>query len=496
MNCLEELRNLKALRTRIKQSQNSVPECPIEYAEQRGWFLTNAQKEILRALVTPPYSVLVRAAHNVGKTFITAIACSWFYDRHNPSICLATAPVARQVKDLLFRELRRIKHDDPNFMPKATRLESSPDHWVHGFTASKGDAFQGAHMPNIMIVFDEAAGVDISFWDRASTMVELGRHGHYFLAIYNPYDQSCPAYMAEQSGRHTVIEMSALEHPNIIRGEEVIPGAITRVTVATRVHEECRLIQADEQPGPMAFVWEGKYYEAESPLFETQILGRWPSRAVASVWSDRALEFLQQPIPLNPDWLVQIGCDPARFGDDRTAICIRKGMCLIHMESHRGWSLNQTADRLKDLCAEYQTKGQPARQIPVLIDAAGLGAGLVDMKGKSSDRYNFVEINSAFKSRWEGDFPNLRSELWFASADLADAESLSIALLPDEIRQSLLLELRQPIFTLDTLQRRMVEAKAMTKRRLKASPDLADAFNLACLLRNNEGWTEQIVGRM
>lgn len=496
MNCLEELRKLKQLRTQINQSQNNTPECPVEYAEQRGWILTAAQKEILRALVTPPYSVLVRAAHNVGKTFITAVACSWFYDRHNPSICLATAPVARQVKDLLFRELRRIKHDDPNFMPKATRLESSPDHWVHGFTASKGDAFQGAHMPNIMIVFDEAAGVDISFWDRASTMVELGRHGHYFLAIYNPYDQSCPAYMAEQSGRHTVIEMSALEHPNIIRGEEVIPGAITRVTVATRVHEECRLIQADEQPGPTAFVWEGKYYEAESPLFETQILGRWPSRAVASVWSDRALEFLQQPIPLNPDWLVQIGCDPARFGDDRTAICIRKGMCLIHMESHRGWSLNQTADRLKDLCAEYQTKGQPARQIPVLIDAAGLGAGLVDMKGKSSDRYNFVEINSAFKSRWEGDFPNLRSELWFASADLADAESLSIALLPDEIRQSLLLELRQPIFTLDTLQRRMVEAKAMTKRRLKASPDLADAFNLACLLRNNEGWTEQIVGRM
>jgi hypothetical protein len=282
----------------------------------------------------------------------------------------------------------------------------------------------------------------------------------------------------------------------VIRGEEVIPGAITRATVASRVHEECRLIQADEQPGATAFVWEGKYSEAESPLFETQILGRWPSRSVASVWSDRALEYLQQSIPLNPDWLVQIGCDPARFGDDRTAIAIRKGMCLIHMESHRGWSLNQTADRLKDLCAEYQTKGQPARQIPVLIDAAGLGAGLVDMKGKSSDRYNFVEINSAFKSRWEGDFPNLRSELWFASADLADAESLSIALLPDEIRQSLLLELRQPIFTLDTLQRRMVEAKAMTKRRLKASPDLADAFNLACLLRNNEGWTEQIVGRM
>jgi S1-C subfamily serine protease len=41
-----------------------------------------------------------------------------------------------------------------------------------------------------------------------------------------------------------------------------------------------------------------------------------------------------------------------------------------------------TADRLKDLCCQYETKGQNARKIPVLIDAAGLGAGLVDMQGR------------------------------------------------------------------------------------------------------------------
>lgn len=448
------------------------------------------------ALVRPPYSVLVRAAHSVGKTVLAAMATAWFYDYHNPSICLATAPVAHQVKDLLFRELRRIKYDDTDFLPKATRLESSPDHWVHGLTASKGDAFQGRHMGDMMVVFDEAAGVDIQFWDRAKTMVEPGRKGHFFLAIYNPYDTSCPAYLAEQSGQHTVVEMSALDHPNVLTGMEGIRGAITRQTVDSRVREECRLIEAGEDIPTGSFHWGGKWWIPESPLFEVQVLGRWPSRSVASVWSDRALTNLTRPLEPDPEWLVQIGCDPARFGDDRTAICIRKGMCIIHMEFHRGWSLTMTAERLKELCVQYAQKGQTATQIPVLIDAAGLGAGLVDMRGAGSTRFNFVEINSSLKSRWEGDYNNLRSELWFNASELADSEQISISKLPDDIRQSLMLELRQPIFTLDSLQRRMVEAKAMTKRRLKSSPDLADAFNLACLIRSQDSFTEQITGRI
>ena len=496
MNLLQMLEEAREIRRKINQKTQEVPDNPIDYARAKGLYLTPQQEEICRAIVTPPYSVLVRAAHSVGKTFISALIASWFYDRFNPGICLTTAPTLKSVKDLLFRELRRIKADDPNWLPKATRLESSTDHWIDGLTASKGDSFQGRHMDHQMIVFDEAAGIDAVFWDRAKTMVEPNRPGHYFLAIYNPYDISCPAYLAESSGQHTVLEMSALEHPNVTSGQERVPGAISRPTVDARVREECRLIEPGEEMPNNAFDWAGQWYEPESPLFEVQVLGRWPSRSVASVWSERALQALQQPIQMNPAWLVQIGCDPARFGDDRTAVCVRKGQNIIHMESHRGWNLTMVADRLKELCIKYAQPGQDARQIPVLIDAAGLGAGLVDMKGRTNDRFNFVEINSALRSRYEGDFPNFRSELWFSSSDLADAEQISIAMLPEDIRNQLMLELKQPVFTLDSLQRRMVEPKAMTKRRLKSSPDLADAFNLACLIQGQNGFTERIMGRV
>jgi len=476
-------------------TRKKVPKDPVEYAAYLGLDITDQQKDILRALTRPPYAVLVRAAHSVGKTFTAALAASWFHDTYDPGLCLTTAPTIQQVRDLLFRELRRMRPSDPNWLPKDTRLQSSNEHWVHGLTASKPDAFQGRHADKMMVVFDEASGVELPFWERAETMINLGRPGHFFLGIYNPYDVSCPAYKYENSGKFTVLDMSALGHPNVVTGEERVPGAVTRQYVLDRIRDECRPLGEGEERPVNAFEFDGRVMVAESPLFEIQVLGRWPTRSTSSVWSDVALESIQRPVEVKADWLVQIGCDPARFGDDRTAIAIRKGRCLVHLETHRGWPLKQTAKRLKELAMKYQTQGQPAISIPVLIDAAGLGAGLAEMNTDGARRFNFVEINSAVRSRWEDEWPNMRSELWFCTAAMADECQISIDGVEDDIKTQLMNELRQPVFTLDVMQRRVVEAKAMTKKRLGNSPDLADAFNLAFMLKGT-GWTESVTGRI
>ena len=65
---------------------------------------------------------------------------------------------------------------------------------------------------------------------------------------------------------------------------------------------------------------------------------------------------------------------------------------------------------------------------------------------------------------------------------LARDGNLSMQQLPLAAQQQLLAELKAPVFVVDTMNRRVVEAKTQTKRRLGKSPDLADAFNLACFL--------------
>lgn len=481
-------------RAELVARNKALPADPVAYASAKGIKITPQQARILQALTQPPHSVLVRAAHAVGKTFIASLAASWFYDLHNPGLVLTTAPTHIQVADLLFKELRNVRRNDPHFLPKATRLEENPNHFIHGLTANKADAFQGRHGTALMIVFDEAAGVDKIFWERARTMLSDGP-SYCFLGIYNPYDVSSPAYAEEASGRHTVLEMSALDHPNVTSKQNIIPGAVTYAQVVERLESECKRLAPDEPHPWNAFTFEGVTYLPEDPLFEIQILGRWPTRAINSVWGDSALALLLQPMAVEPNWLVAIGCDVARFGDDRTVMVVRRGRCIIGIEAHRGWTITQTAQRLKELAAEHATPNQHATRIPIYIDEGGLGAGVVDCCGAGPDRHNFVGVNSSTVSNWPGDFPNLRSELWFLAAELARDGNLSMQSLPLAAQQQLLAELKAPVFVVDSMNRRVVEAKTQTKRRLGKSPDLADAFNLACYLPANNT-VERVTGHL
>jgi hypothetical protein len=46
-------------------------------------------------------------------------------------------------------------------------MMNSPNHWARGFTVSKSESFQGEYHERMMFVFDEAEGVDASYWETA-----------------------------------------------------------------------------------------------------------------------------------------------------------------------------------------------------------------------------------------------------------------------------------------------------------------------------------------
>ncbi len=71
--------------------------------------LTPDQERIARSLVQHPFKTLVRAGHNVGKSFVAACLVNWWYDTRRPGICLTTAPTERQVHDILWKEVRRLR---------------------------------------------------------------------------------------------------------------------------------------------------------------------------------------------------------------------------------------------------------------------------------------------------------------------------------------------------------------------------------------------------
>lgn len=438
------------------------------------------QREIAEALLRPPYRVLVKACHNVGKTHLGGGLVNWWFDSFDPGLTLTTAPTDRQVQDLLWKEVRGQRQRRGGFPgPRVSRLESSADHFAHGFTAKDGDAFQGHHSEHTLIMFDEAVGVAPIFWETAESM--FAGAGHAWLAIFNPTDTSSQAYTEELTGNWHVISMSSLEHPNIIaelQGQPApYPSAIRLERLEELLKAWCQPVSGAPKRTDIEWPPQSGQYLRPGAIAEARLLGRWPSQATNGVWSDGAWQEAEALHLPEPDEPIEIGCDVARFGDDFTSIHVRRGPVSLHHESANGWGTDETAGRLKVLANEWAqyAKGMDARQLLVKVDDDGVGGGVIDQ----ADGYNFQGVSAAEKAIDQEGYPNRRSELWFGLADRATEGNLSLARLPADILREMRRQAMAPTWKLDAQGRRVVEPKDDTKKRIKRSPDDLDAMNLA-----------------
>lgn len=472
---------------------------PVGYASEKlnvRWW--DKQKEIAELLITPPYRVLVLSAHGVGKTHTLAGLLNWWYDTRDPGVVITTAPTHRDVVDLLWTEVRlqRMAAGMGGFIgAKAPELRSSEDHYAKGFTASTGESFQGRHHKQMLFLMDEAVGIDQIFWETTKSMFQPdGSAG--WVACFNPTDVSTQAHQEwliagegyPKKGWH-VVTMAARDHPNIaaeLAGQPApYPGAVTLAMLDGWVSDWCtRIDRGDVTPG-YDFEWppQSNRWHRPGPLFEARASGMWPSQADYSVWSNWLWNVCEKSIGvIKLDTIPEIGCDVARFGSDFTSFFCHDNGVAIHHETHNGWSLDQTAGRLKQLCREmvehtikknkdFAGTLKPER-IPVKIDCDGLGAGVVDMAGG----YNFIAVSGSMVL--DGDYRNMRSELWFAAAERAKEGRLHLGRLPKESLALLRQQAVSPVYKINARGQLEVEPKERTKIRLGRSPDDMDCLNL------------------
>jgi phage terminase large subunit len=464
---------------------------PIGYAaDVLGALLTPQQERIARALTSGPRRVLVPSANKVGKTFAAGWLINWHHDSYDPGVVLATSTTGRQVKNQLFKEVRRLRPFGLGLMPRAPEIRHREDHLVIGFSTNKADGFQGNHEGNLLLVMDEATGVSPEFWDRAETMFS-GEPGHGWVCFYNPHDPTTPAYAAEQTGQWTVVRLTALGHPNIdceLAGlPPPFPSAIRLKRVYQRIERECEdcgQTRVDETCFQFPRKDDGKvvWYKPIRPEFEVQILGRWPSKAFNSVWGDQDWKRCAAPCEINPDWPVQIGCDVARMGGDKTVFAVRKGIALIHLEHRTHWPTTRIgqhiADRLRELAIRYAPAGTDPKDIPCTVDGTGgYGSAVTDYP----EGYNFIPINASERANDPRKFRGRRSELWFGLRLAADERCFTYGNIREgsELLNELGNDLKAARYVLDQQNRRVVEGKDGMRERLRRSPDYADAVNLA-----------------
>ena len=173
----------------------------------------------------------VRSAHGVGKTSIAARTILWFLAAFPYSKVISTAPTFSQLREQLWREVAVAYRRAEGFFDGAltdTRLELAPDWFAIGLSTDRPERFAGHHAEHLLLVVDEASGVDEAIFEAAEGF--LTSEGARVLLIGNPTAMSGTfhrAFHAERALWNT-IAVSAFDTP-VFTGEAVPDEVLRRL---------------------------------------------------------------------------------------------------------------------------------------------------------------------------------------------------------------------------------------------------------------------------
>lgn len=423
---------------------------PVRFVDKvLGFTPWSTQRAILESVRDNPRTA-VRSCHGSGKTAIAARCVLWFLAAHPNSRVVTTAPTFTQVRDLLWREIAAgVARAPQGFFgePNLTRLEVSPTWFAVGLSTRTPEHFQGHHAENLLLVVDEASGVDEAIYEAAEGF--LTAPGARVLLIGNPTATSGTFFRAFHSERtlYRTIHIPATETPNLT-GEEV-PAPVAKSLVSAAWVEEKRA-----------------QWGEHSPMFQVRAMGNFPTDPDDAVLGIGKVERARER-ECEPGTPVVIACDVARYGSDETVIAVRRGDRIRLARSYNGRNLMETAGNIIEVARAEWDERTPVR---VVVDDTGLGGGVTDRLREQG--YTVEAFSGGARANEPDLYPNRRSEAWFAFADQIDHVDL-------DTDEQLAADLVAPRYTLDSAGRRVVEKKDQTKRRLGRSPDRADAVLMA-----------------
>lgn len=408
------------------------------------------QGKLLRAIVNHR-KVACRSGQKTGKsTGICIAAMHWALTKPRGTVVI-TAPSFHQVKNIVWTEFSRLYRESR--VPLGGTLHKDPaSGWelpggrrVFCVTTDRPERLQGLSGENLLCCVDEGSGYPDELW---APIFGNMQSGGSLLTTGNPTKTSGPffdAFAHPESWK--LLHIDSENTPNARTGQRVIPGLATREAIETNRRE----------------------WGEESAAFQVRVKGNFPTQAdnaVISLGLVLAAEGRWSSVP--DDGTLVLGVDVARYGDDESAIQPRRGRKAYEARVRQGMDIVQLAGVVRQTARELR---RPNERVRVNIDEIGVGGGLVDILSEDGD-IEVRGINVAERATTEG-YHLLRDQLWFACRDwLKEGGAI-----PEDPK--LHSELVAPTYKFDAQGRQKVESKDEIKKRLKRSPDRADALCLS-----------------
>lgn len=406
------------------------------------------QEKVMRDVAAGVRRISVRAGHGVGKSAVCAWLSIWHMVTRYPQKTVMTAPTAGQLFDALFSEVKYWINRLPEpikalftMTSEKVTLNASPEaSFISARTSSadRPEALAGIHSEFVLLIVDEASAVPEPVYESAAGSMS-GEHACTIL-IGNPTRNSGLFFRTHHqlSREWKTYHVSCLDSPRV---------------------------SAD-------FVKQiSDTYGPTSNAYRVRVLGEFAQREDDTLIPAELIDSaMARDVSLNLQDDLIYGIDVARFGDDRSVLCKRRGNVVVEFKTWQGLDLMQLVGAI----VNEAKVDDPAE---MCIDSIGLGSGVADrlreVVGEEKLGAAVRDVNVSEASAMNPTAAKLRDELWLSIKEWLNARACKIPKL-DELRQ----ELVAPTYTFTSNGKVKVEGKQEMKKRGMRSPDLADALGL------------------
>lgn len=476
-------------RTIVERSQRD----PVWWVEQAlGIKMWGMQRDILRSIAKHKRTS-VATANGVGKSFIAAAAVLWAGTVFPESLIITTATKFTQARLVMWREITKLveRTKKAGMRPLGVEDLTTELRWTNGSVATgmtapanDTDKFQGFRGKHTFIFVDEAPGISQEILDGVDSML-TGANTRKIL-LGNPTDPHCAFAESFKSPSVSKIVVSAFESPN------VAPYSVTVKDIETGDFAK-KVPPEGREPWPAITTahwirerwedWAQNGQAQDDQRWVARVLGRFPSDTEETLihwtWIEAAWQLFD---PDAKDEPTELGIDVSDGGDDATVIAVRKGPHCRIARVIRGEDPIVAANVGAAIYSEVNAKAAK-------VDSCGVGAGTAARMRELGK--NTTSVNVGAGSTDPERYKRLRAELWWAlrerfynsyrivseGLDPATAglmyigieESNEVARQLNAIRWS----------TADGAKQIVIEEKVETKKRIKRSPDEADAIMYA-----------------
>ena len=175
-----------------------------------------------------------------------------------------------------------------------------------------------------------------------------------------------------------------------------------------------------------------------------------------------------------------ITSDIARFGKDRTIICVWNGLTLIELKMLHKASIDEVVNEIRNTAKNHNVLLQN-----VVCDEDGVGGGVVDyLKCRG-----FVNGSKAKQPQYQ----NLKSECYYTLAQYIEENKLTIFV--NDKKEQIVRELEMiKRHRADVDGKLQVTPKDQIKLREGISPDIADAIMMRMFFELNKSYGQYFVG--